>query len=358
MENNIHLVIMAGGTGTRFWPYSRNTNPKQFLDVLGTGRSLLQMTYDRFKGFCPDENVWVVSNEMYKDILEEQLSEIPTENILLEPNKRNTAPCIAYAAYKIREKDPNAVMVVLPSDHVIFKEVAFLDVIKKAIAAAEDDKLITIGIKPNKPETGYGYIQFDSDVTSEVKPVKTFTEKPQLELAVEFLRSGDFVWNAGIFVWKAETIIQALKKYQPELAEIFEEGEGQYFTPQEKDFIYSAYAQSKSVSIDYAVMEKADNVHVVLGDFGWSDLGSWNALHEIKDKDSHGNVLEANALLYDCSDNYVINKNKDKLTVLHNMEGYLVADFKDVLLICKKEDSGIFRDFVNDVKIDKGDKFI
>lgn len=349
---------MAGGTGTRFWPYSRNNVPKQFLDVLGTGRSLLQMTYDRFKGFCPDENVWVVSNEIYSDLLYQQLPEVPEDNILLEPNKRNTAPCIAYAAYKILEKDPNAVMVVLPSDHVIFKENAFIDVIKKSITGAQSNKLITIGIKPNKPETGYGYIQYDCDINGDIKPVKTFTEKPQLDLAVEFLRSGDFVWNAGIFVWRADTIIAALQQHQPELAEIFAEGVGIYFKEGEKDFIASAYAQSKSASIDYAVMEKAENVHVVLGDFGWSDLGSWNALHEIKDKDANNNVVEAQTLLYDCHDNYVINKNKDKLTVLHNMEGYLVADFTDVLLVCKKEDSGIFRDFVNDVKLEKGDKYI
>lgn len=316
------------------------------------------MTYDRFRGFCPDENVWVVSNEIYADVLAEQLPMLPTDNLLLEPNKRNTAPCIAYAAYKIRAKDENAVMVVLPSDHVIFKEADFIEVIKKSIIGAGNDKLITIGIQPNRPETGYGYIQFNSDVEEEVKPVKTFTEKPQLDLAVEFLRSGDFVWNAGIFVWKANTIIAALERYQSELAEIFSEGEGIYFTPREKDFIASAYAQSKSVSIDYAIMEKADNVHVVLGEFGWSDLGSWNALHEIKEKDNHGNVVEANALLYDCNDNYIINKNKDKLTVLHNMDGYLIADFEDVLLICKKEDSGIFRDFVSDVRLEKGEKFI
>jgi mannose-1-phosphate guanylyltransferase len=357
MQNNIHLVIMAGGTGTRFWPYSRNNKPKQFIDALGTGRSLLQMTFDRFKGFCPNENVWVVSNEIYADLLKEQLPEIPSDNILLEPNKRNTAPCIAYAAYKIIEKDPDAVMVVLPSDQVIFKESAFLDVVKTAIEGAKENKLITIGIKPNRPETGYGYIQYNNEGTEEVKKVKTFTEKPELDLAVEFLRSGDFVWNAGIFVWRADNVISALAKYQPELAEIFSEGEGLYFTEKEKEFITSAYSQSKSVSIDYAIMEKADNVFVVLGDFGWSDLGSWNALHEIKPKDNNGNVVEANALLYNCSDNYVISK-KDKITVLHDMDGYLVADFDDVLLICKKEDSNIFRDFVNDVKIEKGEKFI
>ncbi len=355
MENHIHIVIMAGGTGTRFWPYSRNDKPKQFLDVLGTGRSLLQMTYDRFKGFSPDENVWVVSNEIYKDILSEQLPETPQHNILLEPAKRNTAPCIAYASYKIREKDPEAIMIVLPSDHVILKEEAFLNVLKKAIDGCTDEKLITIGINPNRPETGYGYIQHEGE--SDLKKVKTFTEKPDLDLAVQFLKSGDFVWNAGIFVWSVKSIITALEKYQPELAETFAEGEGMYFTEEEKKFIQSAYSHSKSISIDYAIMEKSNNVYVVLGEFGWSDLGSWNALHEIKKKDENENVIEADALLYDAKDNYVIGKS-GRLLVLHNLEGYLVADFNDVLLICKKEDSGIFRDFVHDVKMEKGDKLI
>ncbi|MFT6866734.1 MAG: mannose-1-phosphate guanylyltransferase [Cyclobacteriaceae bacterium] len=357
MENHIHIVIMAGGTGTRFWPYSRNDKPKQFLDVLGTGRTLLQMTYDRFKGFSPDENVWVVSNEIYNDLLAEQLPEIPAENMLLEPAKRNTAPCIAYAAYKIRQKDPKAIMIVLPSDHVILKEEEFLKVLETAIAGCSDDKLITIGINPNRPETGYGYIQYEGENDTDLKKVKTFTEKPDLDLAVQFLKSGDFVWNAGIFVWSATSIIRAIEKYQPELAETFEEGRSVYFTEGEKKYIKTAYSHSKSISIDYAIMERSDSVYVVLGEFGWSDLGSWNALHEIKKKDENENVIEADALLYDSKDNYVIGKSS-RLIVLHKMEGYLVADFNDVLLVCKKEDSAIFRDFVNDVKIEKGEKLI
>ncbi|WP_258102578.1 mannose-1-phosphate guanylyltransferase [Marinoscillum sp. MHG1-6] len=357
MNKNIHVVIMAGGTGTRFWPYSRNNKPKQFLDVLGTGRSLMQMTYDRFKSIVPDENVWVVSNMIYEDLLDEQLPELSKDHILLEPCKRNTAPCIAYAAYKIREKNPNAIMVVLPSDHVIFNEEAFITSIKSAVDGCDDEKLITIGIQPNRPETGYGYIQFDSDHDDVIKPVKTFTEKPELELAKQFLESGDFVWNAGIFVWSVKAVIKALEQYQPVLSKAFSDGSGKYFSEEEKTFIAHAYATSKSISVDYAIMEKSDHVNVVLGDFGWSDLGSWNALHEIKDKDEHDNVIEADVLTYDCKDNYILSKNK-RLVVTQGMEGYLVADFEDVLLICKKEDSGIFRDFVHDVKLSKGDKFI
>ena len=347
---------MAGGTGTRFWPYSRNTKPKQFIDALGTGRSLLQMTYDRFSSTVPNENIWIVSNEIYSDLLAEQLPELNAENILLEPTKRNTAPCIAYAAYKIKKKDPNAVMVILPSDHVIFKEEQFLEVVNTAVEGAGDEQLITIGIEPNRPETGYGYIQF---IESEqpLKKVKTFTEKPELDLAQKFLESGDFVWNAGIFVWSVKAIISAFEKYQSELAETFDEGEDYYFTEKESAFIKSAYSISKSVSIDYAIMEKAEHVSVVLGDFGWSDLGSWNALHEIKEKDTHENVFEGDVMSYNSRNNYVLSKT-NRLIVTEGLEGYLVADFDDVLLICRKEDSGIFREFVSDIKEQKGDKLI
>lgn len=356
MNKNLHVVIMAGGTGTRFWPYSRNTKPKQFIDALGTGRSLLQMTYDRFSSTVPNENIWIVSNEIYSDLLAEQLPELNAENILLEPTKRNTAPCIAYAAYKIKKKDPNAVMVILPSDHVIFKEEKFLEVVNTAVEGAGDEQLITIGIEPNRPETGYGYIQF---IESEqpLKKVKTFTEKPELDLAQKFLESGDFVWNAGIFVWSVKAIISAFEKYQSELAETFDEGEDYYFTEKESAFIKSAYSISKSVSIDYAIMEKAEHVSVVLGDFGWSDLGSWNALHEIKEKDTNENVFEGDVMSYNSRNNYVLSKT-NRLIVTEGLEGYLVADFDDVLLICRKEDSGIFREFVSDIKEQKGDKLI
>lgn len=357
MDKHTHIVIMAGGTGTRFWPYSRNNYPKQFLDVLGTGRSLLQLTFDRFKNSVPVENIWIVSNEQYEEILYEQLPELPKGNMMLEPTKRNTAPCVAYAAYKIRDIDPDAKMVVLPSDHVILKEEAFLRIIDNALKGTDDERLITIGITPNRPETGYGYIQYMTEDTGGLKRVKTFTEKPEMELAVQFLESGDFVWNAGIFVWSLKSIVSAFEKYQPELAETFEEGWGLYNTNEEKNFIKRAYATSKSISIDYAIMEKADQVFVTLGEFGWSDLGSWNALHEIREKDKNGNVIEADTLLYSCKDNYILSKN-NRLVVLQDLEGYLVADFKDVLLVCRKDDSGIFRDFVSDVKNDKGEKFI
>ena len=357
MNQNLFLVIMAGGTGTRFWPYSRNEKPKQFLDVLGTGRSLLQMTFDRFSPKIPASNVYIVSNELYRDAISEQLPELEEEQILLEPVKRNTAPCVAYAAFKIQQKNPDAVLIFTPADHAIFQEQKFLEVIEKAVEGAKSaDKLITIGIKPHRPETGYGYIQFIEDA-ADVKPVKTFTEKPELELAKQFLLSGDFVWNAGIFVWSTQAIIDSFKQHQPEMAEIFDSKEQVYYTDNEKTFIEEAYAIVKNISIDYAIMEKAPNVYVVLGDFGWSDLGSWNALHEIRDKDENNNVLEADAILYDCENNYV-KADEGKLVVLHDLNGYLVSDFDDVLLVCKKDDASKFKAFVTDVKTLKGEVFI
>lgn len=356
MSNKVYVVIMAGGTGTRFWPYSRNHKPKQFLDVLGTGRSLLQMTFDRFKSYTSAENIYIVSNDLYDEVIREQLPELGSQQILLEPVKRNTAPCVAYAAYKIQQQDADAILIFTPADHAIFQEEKFLEVMEKAVeGAASGEKLITIGIKPHRPETGYGYIQHLED-EGDVKPVKTFTEKPQLELAKTFLASGDFLWNAGIFVWSAAAITKAFGEHQPEIAEIFDSA-GQYYTEGEKDFIEKSYAIVKSISIDYAIMEKANNVFVVMGDFGWSDLGSWNSLHEIRDKDEDGNVVEAETILYRCKNNY-IKAEKGKLVVLHDLDGYLVSDFDDVLLVCKKDDAAIFKSFVTDVKTLKGDRFI
>lgn len=358
MNQNWYVVIMAGGIGSRFWPYSRNSYPKQFLDVLNTGQSLLQMTVQRFKTLCPAENIYVVTNKDYEELVKEQLPELQSEQILSEPIKRNTAPCVAYAAYKIREKNPDASMVVAPSDHAIFHETEFVAAIQKALTAAEQgEKLITLGIKPNRPETGYGYIQYIENAGEELKKVKTFTEKPQLELAQKFLESGDFVWNAGIFIWRVDSIIQAFEEFLAEQAEIFEEGKGKYFTPQEEPFIRKAYSQCKNISIDYGIMEKANNVYVMLADFGWSDLGSWNSLHEIRDKDANNNAIDANALVFDTKES-IIKGDHDKLIVVQGLEGYLVAQCEDVTLICKKDDEQRFREYVSEVKSKKGEKFL
>ena len=357
MQKGTYVVIMAGGTGTRFWPYSRNSKPKQFLDILGTGRSLLQMTFDRFKKEVPVENIWIVSNETYAEIISEQLPELSSDQVLLEPFKRNTAPCIAYATYRIRKKDPDATLIVTPSDAAIFDDRAYHEAIGLAVeSASHNDQLITIGIKPNRPETEYGYIQFHESA-DDVKRVKTFTEKPDMALARKFIDSGDFVWNAGIFVWSVSSIVNAFETIQPALASLFADGDPFYFTEGENEYIRKAYDHSKSISIDYAIMEKAENVHVVLGDFGWSDLGSWNAIHELKNKDGNGNVVEEQTLLYNCTNNYIKGQKK-KLVVASDLDGYLIADFNDVLLICKKDDATRFKNLVSEVRSEKGEKYI
>lgn len=355
--NNTYVIIMAGGVGSRFWPYSRQSHPKQFLDVLGVGKSLLQLTYHRFRKLCPSENIYIVSNEAYFDLIKQQLPDLTDDQILLEPNQRNTAPCIAYASYKIASKNPDAVTVVTPADHAVFMEDEFVNTCQAAVNFAEKDgQLVTIGIKPSRPETGYGYIQFiESDDV--VKKVKTFTEKPQLELAKTFIESGDFVWNAGIFIWQVKSIIASFEMFLPEISETFQGISEAYYTEHEKEKIAWAYARTKSISIDYGVMEKADNVHVVLGDFGWSDLGSWSSLHEYHEKDKDGNVVDGNAMLYE-SNNCIIRSPAEKLVVVEGLEGYLVADCEDVLMICNKDDEKKIRSIVNDVKSEKGEKYI
>jgi len=355
MEHN-YVVIMAGGIGSRFWPYSRIEKPKQFLDVLGTGRSLLQMTYDRFLNICPEQNFYVVTNKRYYSLVKAQLPSLSDDQILLEPIGRNTAAAVAYPAFKIKQKDPKAVMVVAPSDHVVFKENVFTQNIKTAIkAASESDKLITLGIVPSRPETGYGYIQYHSSPLKKVKKVKTFTEKPEFELAQKFIDSGDFVWNAGIFIWSVETITNALNKHLTDLAVIFEEGAEFYYTEKEQAFVDLAYAQCKSISIDYGIMEKAGNVYMVKGNFDWSDLGSWDSLHEMKEKDSNQNVIDAKAILYN-SKNCYIKGPDDTLIVAQDLDGYLVTLSDNVVLICKKDAEKKFREFLSDAKA-KGEQF-
>jgi mannose-1-phosphate guanylyltransferase len=355
--SNTYVIIMAGGTGTRFWPYSRTAMPKQFLDVLNTGRSLLQMTYDRFVQYTPAERILVVSNHQYKQIIKDQLPDLLDEHILLEPQKRNTAPCIAYAAYKIKQKDPESTLIVTPSDAAIFNNATYLEVIDTAVQSAQqEDRLITVGIQPHKPETGYGYIQY-LESEEPVKKVKTFTEKPDLDLAKTFIESGDFVWNAGIFVWSLKSILSAFDTHQPEIARQFDAGSSDYYSENEAEFISKAYSLTKGISIDYAIMEKAENVYMVLGDFGWSDLGSWDAVHELRDKDERNNVLSKHSMLYNSSNNF-LKAPEDKLIVLSDLDGYLVADFDDVLLVCKKDDAARFKNFVSDIKSEKGDKYV
>jgi mannose-1-phosphate guanylyltransferase len=341
--------LMAGGVGVRFWPYSRNSKPKQFLDVLGTGKTLLQSTFDRFTPICPLENIFVVTHEEHTGLVHEQLPQLHDSQILAEPMRKNTAACIAYASYKIAELNKDAVIVVSPSDHLILREVEFQDVIKKAADQAKSqDKLITLGITPSRPETGYGYIQYHTE-KSFAKKVKTFTEKPELSLAKKFLESGDFVWNSGIFIWGVQAILKEIHGHLPEMAEVFDEIKSKLGTPEEREAIQVAYPQCKSISIDYGVMEKARNVYVCLGSFTWSDLGSWASIHEISHKDENNNVVNANSLTYDTR-NCIIKGSPDKLLVVQGLNGYLVGEFGNVVIVCEKDKEEQFRRFVNDAK--------
>jgi mannose-1-phosphate guanylyltransferase len=354
---------MAGGIGSRFWPMSRTSQPKQFLDILGTGETLLQQTFRRFERVIPRDNIFIVTNETYGQMVNEQLPFLNANQVIAEPTRRNTAPCVAYACYKIRELCPVANIVVAPSDHIIMKEELFSDVITSSLkAVSENDWLITLGITPSRPDTGYGYIQIiDKETAADdirIKKVKTFTEKPELEMAQQFLESGDFFWNAGIFIWSLNSILAAFEKFLPEMIEAFNKGLGLYNTPAEAEFIKNTYANCRSISIDYGVMEKADNVYVLCSDFGWSDLGTWGSLYENRQKNEQGNaVIGKNVLMYD-SRNCIVNMPKDKLVVLQGLEDYIVVESENVLLVCKKQDEQQIRQFVNDVKIEKGEHFV
>ncbi len=349
MDRNLYVVLMAGGIGTRFWPYSRNAKPKQFLDVLNTGKSLLQATYERYLPICLPENIFIVTHEEHGDLVANQLPMLKPGQVITEPMRKNTAPCIAYAASRIRLRNPEGVMVVSPSDHLILNEKDFLQTIKKAVEQARgQDKLITLGIQPSRPETGYGYIQF-LEGKSSLKKVKTFTEKPALALAKTFVESGDFVWNSGIFVWGVKAILQSFQRYLPELAEAFEEIKPRMLTADERTAVSKVYAQTKAISIDYGVMEKADNVYVELGNFTWSDLGSWAALHEVSARDGENNVINAKALVYNTR-NSVVRGPDDKLIVAQGLNGYLVGVFGNVVIVCEKDREEMFRRYVNDLK--------
>ncbi|WP_276497878.1 mannose-1-phosphate guanylyltransferase [Pontibacter litorisediminis] len=358
MDNNTYVVIMAGGIGSRFWPYSRTNYPKQFHDVLGIGQSMLQTTAQRFADICPPENIFVVTNKDYEALVKKQLPELSDNQVLLEPVGRNTAPCIAYASYKIAQLNPKANLVVTPADHVVLKQDVFTEVVKDALqAAAQDDVLITLGITPSRPDTGFGYIQYIDDESSKIKKVKTFTEKPNLELAQMFLESGDFVWNSGIFIWNVQSILRAFHQYLPEVSEVFEEGVTTYNSPEEQNFITRAYSQCRNISIDYGIMEKVDNVYVLLADIGWSDLGTWNSLYTINEKDESGNVIDGDVMLYDTKD-CIVKTPKNRLVVLQGLEDFIVAEYDNVLMICRKDEEQKVKEFVADAKSKKGPEYI
>ncbi|CAM3021472.1 mannose-1-phosphate guanylyltransferase (GDP) [Flavobacterium succinicans] len=351
IQKNIYVLIMAGGVGSRFWPKSRNHFPKQFIDILGTGQSLLQMTYARFLQICPKENIYILSNQDYKGLVLEQLDGITERNILLEPSRNNTAPCIAYATYKILQENPEANIVVAPSDHLILKEAAFLDKIKQALDyTSKNDALLTLGISPTRPDTGYGYIHFEQVAVASVHTVNRFMEKPVLEKAKEYLASGDYLWNAGIFIWSAQSIQQAFQTHAPEIANLFEQGKPFYNTPDEVGFIEEHYPKSPNISIDYAILEKATNVFTIPADIGWSDLGTWASLHEVLPKDALNNTKSIDHLHVEGTSNCIIHLPKGKAAVIKGLEDYIIVDDEKVLLIypksCEQEIKGVAGEMV------------
>ena len=381
-ENN-YCVIMAGGIGSRFWPESRNSRPKQFLDFFGTGESLLQMTVKRFRELVPIEHILIVTNVLYKDMMLEQLPELKPEQILCEPARRNTAPCVAYAISHISGmvgrklgmksiadvdwNDPrsHANIIVAPSDHLILREDKFIDTLKVGLQhISEHDSLLTLGMKPTRPETGYGYIQVDSqkskvesDTENAVLPVKTFTEKPNLELAKVFYESGEFLWNSGIFLWNIRAIRKAFRTHQPLIADVFREGDELMSTPKEEAFIQEKFPTCPSISLDYGIMEKAQDVRVIYADFGWSDLGTWGSLYDLGKKDENRNVpLRGNTLFYESEGN-VVTLPEGHLAVIEGLNDMIVAQNGDVLLICKKEHEQNLRHIVAEVETKFGGKY-
>ena len=357
MKNN-YCVIMAGGVGSRFWPFSRNERPKQFLDFFGTGKSLLRMTFERFRDVVPVENVYVVTNKLYKGMIMEQLPELSENQVLLEPMRRNTAPCIAYATYKIMGLNERANIIVVPSDHLITNEGEYVRVVKEGLRFVSlNESILTLGMRPTRPETGYGYIQVGTG-GGELRKVKTFTEKPNAEMARIFYESGEFYWNSGMFLWRADVVVKAFETLLPDVAEKFEAGREYYNTEREQRFIDLVYPLCPNISIDYGIMEKASNVYVMMADFGWSDLGTWSSLYELSEKDAQGNaVLKCEANIYGGKDNIVVLP-KGRLAVVDGLEGYLIAEEGDVLLICKKDDEARIRQFVNDVGEKYGERYV
>ncbi len=350
---------MAGGVGSRFWPKSRNNFPKQFIDILGIGKSLLQLTTERFLKLCPPANIHIVTNKQYKDLVSEQLPNIPEENILCEPSRNNTAPCIAYAAFRLMAKDPAANMVVAPSDHFILYEDIFIDKIRQGLeAAAVQPILLTLGISPTRPDTGYGYIKYGNTDRNGINKVMQFTEKPPLEKAREFLASGNYLWNGGIFIWNVKTAIEAFRQYAPDIFELFEKGKDVYHTQEEQAFIDRYYPQSPNISIDFAIMEKADNVYTIPADFGWSDLGTWASLYDVADKAEAGNVISAEHLKLQDTESCIIHIPDQKLAVIRGLKDYIVVDDQDVLLIYPKSEEQEVKKVTEVLKAEKKSRYL
>ncbi len=360
IQNN-YVAIMAGGIGSRFWPESRTGMPKQFLDLLGTGRSLIQWTYQRFQHICPKENIYFITNQSYIRILKEQIPDISDHNIISEPSRKNTAPCAAYFAHKMMAVNPKANIIMSPADHLIMDERAFERSMYEALDyVAHHNALLTLGIKPTRPDTGYGYIQYETGEEHDhgVARVKTFTEKPSLELARTFLKSGDFLWNSGIFIWNVQTIMDALEKYLPELNDVFVQADGMYNTPREHDAISELYAQCTNISIDYGIMEKAKNVFTIPAYFGWCDLGTWESAYDNSEKDYLGNAIYGDNVMVIDANECIVKAPPEKLVVLQGLEQFIVIDTPDVLLICERAREQQIKEYVAEVKRNKGEKYL
>ena len=357
MTDNTYCVIMAGGIGSRFWPKSRRSKPKQFLDILGTGKSFIRATFERFAATVPAENFLVVTNRSYKDLVLEHIPELAEHQVLCEPIGRNTAPCIAYAAYTLRKTSPDARMIVTPADHLILNETDFRAVIEESLDfAGRRDVLMTVCIKPTRPDTGYGYIQMsDGEAFSRVK---CFTEKPNLELAQTFVECGEFLWNSGIFIWKVSSIIEAFSRHLPEYHTLFSSIMDDLATEREAAAIERVFSECKAISIDYGVMEKADNVYVRCGDFGWSDVGTWGSVYQLARKDRYANAKSNDGCYTYDTRNSIISLPEGKIAVVNGLNDYIVVDTDDVLMICPRSEEQSIKKYIDDVKFDKGDRHI
>ena len=361
MNKNNYAIIMAGGVGTRFWPKSKKSLPKQFIDILNTGETLIQSTYKRLSNCVRTENIYVVTNKNYAQLCIDQLK-IKKENIFLEPIMRNTAPCIAYSSFKIKQKDPEANILVCPSDHIVHDDNLFSEIIEECLKiSSTSENIVTLGINPTRPDTGYGYIQYEQNESiddSKIKKVKTFTEKPSQSLALQFIDSGDFLWNSGMFIFNVNTIINSFKTHLNEIYEIFNDASDFYWTANEEKYIERFFPACKNISVDYGILEKSDNVYVYPSNFGWSDLGTWGSIYSISEKDENQNIINGEKVIaYDCT-NSIFNISDDKLLIAHGLDNYIVIESNNNILICKKEDEQKVKNFVNDIKVKFGDERI
>ncbi|WP_166967847.1 mannose-1-phosphate guanylyltransferase [Yeosuana marina] len=358
MNKNYYAILMAGGVGSRFWPVSTQDFPKQFHDMLGTGDTLIQKTFQRLAKLIPQENIFILTNESYNDLVFEQLPNVTERQVVLEPAMRNTAPCILYASLKIQKENPDAVMIVAPSDHWIEDETTFSNNVQQAFDfCAENDALMTLGIQPTFPNTGYGYIEFDKTAASDIKSVNQFREKPDYETAKEFIAQGNFLWNAGIFMWSVKSVITAFQNNQPALFELFKKGIPVYNTDEENDFIQENYAKAENISVDYAIMEMSKNVFVIAAEFDWNDLGTWGSLYDKLGKDSNGNAIVNSRTLTEEATGNMIRTKKDKIVVVDGLQDYIIVDKEDVLLIYPKSKEQDIKKVLNKVKDTFGEQY-